>query len=162
MRESRVIVLERDGHWAGALRHELGHPRPHHHYPNSTPISNEAVRVIEVRSWDEFWQRLGQDPAALLAVVLTDTNIDSVLGALARMDRQFPDAAMLILTNRQLVPYRRLLREAGALHFVTSPRRLDEVVEIALRRWARLPAATSSAGRVDEILADLPWTDAVE
>jgi hypothetical protein len=162
MLTSQVVVLERDGHWAAALRHELGRSRPQSLHPDSSPPRHEAVRVIEVRSWDEFWQRLAQVPAALVAAELTDTNIDSVLAALSRMDRQFPEAAMLILTNRQLVPFRRLLREAGALHFVTSPRRLDEVVEIVLRRFARLPAATSSAGRVVEILAELPWSEAVE
>jgi DNA-binding NarL/FixJ family response regulator len=162
MRASQVIVLERDGQWTAALRQELGHARPRNLYPDSSPASHEAVRVIEIRSWDEIWQQLAQDPAALVAAELTDTNRDSVLAALSRMDRQFPQAAMLILTNRRFLPYRRLLREAGALHYVTSPRRLDEVVEIVLRRCARLPVATTSAGRRDEILADLPWTDAVE
>ena len=158
----QVIVLECDGHWAAALRHEFAHARQHKLRSDSSPASNEAVRVIEIRSWDETWRRLAQEPAALVTAELTDTNLDSVLAALSRMNRQFPQAAMLILTNRRLVPYRRLLREAGALHFVASPRRLDEVVEIVLRRCTRLPAAISSGVRVDEILADLPWTDAVE
>jgi hypothetical protein len=162
MPASQVIILERDGHWAAALRHELGHPRPHRHCPDSTPASNDAAGVIEVRSWDECWQRLAKDPEALVAAELTDTNPDTVLAAFSRMDRQFPQAAMLIQTNRRLAPYRRFLREAGALHFVTSPRRLEELVEIVLRRCARLPAAISSAGRVDEILAELPWSEAVE
>ena len=162
MPASQVIVLERDGHWAAALRQEFAHARQHKLRSDSSPASREAARVIEIRSWDECWQRLAQEPAALVAAELPDTNPDSVLASLSRMDRQFPEAAMLILTNRRLVPFRRLLREAGALHFVTSPRRLEGVVEIVLRRCARLPAATGSAGRLDEILADLPWTDAVE
>jgi hypothetical protein len=162
MLTTQVIVLEHDGHWAAELRHELGRSRSNSLHPDSMPPRHEAVRVIEIRSWDEIWQRLAHDPAALVAAELTDTNPDSVLAALSRMDRQFPQAAMLILTNRQLVPYRRLLREAGALHFVTSPRRLGEMMQILVRRCGKSSAAIEATGRTDEILGNLPWSDTVE
>jgi hypothetical protein len=140
-----LIVLERDGHWATALR---------------LAISEPAVRLVEVRSWDECWRRLQEHPSALVAVELTDANIDAVVAALGRIERKFPQAAPLIFAERKLAPYRGVLCEAGALHFVTSPRELGGVNEILCRRSHF--SVTDASNGLDEIVAELPWRDAVE
>ncbi len=142
-----LIVLERDGHWAAALRREL---------------DEKAIRLVEARSWDECWQRLAEQPSALVVAELTEANIDSCLAALERIDRRFPQTAIIVLADRRLEPYRTLLREAGALHFVSSPRRLSEVNEIMRRRSHLSVPATSTSKRLDEIIADLPWADSVQ
>jgi hypothetical protein len=142
-----LIVLERDGRWAAALRLATG---------------DAAVRLVEVRSWEECWRRLEENPSALVAAELTDSNIDAVVAALERIDRQFPQAALLVLAERKLAPYRRLLLEAGALHFVTSPRELGGVKEIVRRRSHLSETAASASNRLDEIVAELPWRDSVE
>jgi hypothetical protein len=142
-----LIVLERDGHWAAALRLAMG---------------DAVVPLVEIRSWDECWPRLEKRPSALVAVELTDANVDAVVAALERIDRRFPQAAVLILAERTLAPYRSVLCEAGALHFVSSPRKLGGVNEI-LRRCSNFSeTAASASSRLDEIVAELPWRDSVE
>jgi hypothetical protein len=142
-----LIVLERDGHWAAAMRREIDDP---------------AIRPVEARSWDECWQRLAERPSALIVAELMEANIDSCLAALNHIDRRFPRAALVIVADRKLDPYRTLLREAGALHFITSPRRLGEVNEMMRRRGHLSDPATSTSKRLDEIIAELPWSDSVE
>lgn len=143
MPSERLIVLEREGHWAAALRRDL---------------DGLGVRVLEVRSWDEVRESLGKWPAALVAAELTEAGAAEFLTAIPHLGRWHPQAAVVVLAERRLAPYRDLLREAGALHFITSPRRLAEVAEIVRRRASKLAAATSTADFLDEIRANLPFS----
>jgi hypothetical protein len=145
MPAERLIVLERDGYWAAALRRELDSAR-------------ERVGFIETRSWDEVWQALGQFPTALVAAELTEAAAGRLLAALARIERRHPQAALVVVADRRLTAYRDLLREAGALHFLTSPRRLSEIADIVRRRTARFESSFESAGPL-EIRANLPWME---
>jgi hypothetical protein len=142
-----LIVLERDGHWAVALHAEL---------------AAMPVRVAEVRSWDECRQILTEWPTALIAAELTEKDAGPLLDALGRLDRNFPHAALVVLAERRLAGYGDLMREAGGLHFITSPRRLVEIAEIVVRRSAKFQGPFAATSRTDEILADLPWPEAVE
>jgi hypothetical protein len=144
---ARLIVLERDGRWAAAARRE---------------INDEAVRLVEVRSWDECWQRLAEQPSALIAAELTETNIDACLAGLHYIESRFPHAALLVLADRKLEPCRALLREAGALHFITSPRRLGEVKAILGRRRNQSYPAIRASNPLDQIIAELPWSESLE
>jgi DNA-binding NarL/FixJ family response regulator len=141
-----LIVLERDGHWAAALRRELD-------------FAGVRATVSETRSWDEVWQALGQSPTALVAAELTEAAAGRLLAALARVERRHPQAAIVVLADRRLAPYRDLLREAGALHYITSPRRLSEIADIVRRRAARFESAAGPAGPLEEIRANLPWVE---
>jgi DNA-binding NtrC family response regulator len=141
-----LFVLERDGHWAAALRRELD-------------SAGVRVTLIETRSWDEVWKALGESPTALVAAELSEAAAGRLLAALARVERRHPRAAMVVLADRRLAPYRDLLREAGALHFITSPRRLSEVADIVRRRSARFEGIVESTGRLEEIRANLPWAE---
>jgi DNA-binding NarL/FixJ family response regulator len=139
---SRLIVLERDGHWAAALRREF---------------DEAAVRITETRSWDEMWQLLAQSPGELVAAELSAANPERMFAALAQVERRHPQAAIIVLADRRLAPYRDLLLEAGALHFITSPRRLHEIRGIVKRRAARF--GVTAHDRLDEIRNNLPWTE---
>ena len=66
---------------------------------------------------------------------------------------------MIVVADRRLAAYRNLLREAGALHFITSPRRLSEIGGIVRRRAARFESAVGSAGPLEEIRDNLPWAE---
>jgi hypothetical protein len=199
----QLIVLERDGHWAAALRQELDRdPRnslplpldfgelsrtgegrrkgaaasiatsPH---PNPLPKGEGTVkwrrqssggvigaRVIEIRSWEECWERLARCPTALIAAELTDAGAEQMLAALSRLDRGFPQAALVALADRRLAGYRDLIREAGAVHFIISPRRLNEVCEILRRRTKCFPGAEAIDSPTERIRENLPWSDAIE
>jgi DNA-binding NarL/FixJ family response regulator len=141
---SRLIVLERDGHWAAALRREL---------------DDAAVRIVETRSWDEVWQLLGQSPSALVAAELSPATPERTLAALARIERVYPQAAIIVLADRRLAGYRDLLLEAGALHFISSPRRLPEIGAILRRRAARFDGPVAADDPLEEIRNNLPWSD---
>ena len=121
----RLIVLERDGHWAAALRREL-------------ELAGDRAEVVETRSWDEVRQALERFPAAFVAAELTDTGAADFLAAIAHLARWHPQAAVVVLAERRLAAYRDLLSEAGALHFITSPRRLAEADDILRFRQAQI------------------------
>jgi DNA-binding NarL/FixJ family response regulator len=142
---NRFIVLERDGHWAAAIRQEL---------------ADAAVHIVETRSWDEVWQLVGQTPSALIAAELSAANAERILSALATIERRHPRAAMIVLADRQLASCRDLLLEAGALHFITSPRRLDEIRCIVCRRAERFKPSLAGRDRLEEIRDSLPWSNA--
>ncbi len=139
---SRLIVLERDGEWASALRREL---------------DDAAVRIVETRSWDETWETLAQSPMSLIAAELSASNPQRMLAALARAERRHPQAAVIVLADRRMAAYRDLFLEAGALHFITSPRRLHEVRGILKRRASLFD--TAAHDRLDEIRDNLPWSE---
>ena len=153
MTPSPLILLERTGSWAAALRRALG----------ETP-----VRLIETRSLAECWQQLATAPAATLVWELTADNLGALVGGLLHLNRDFPGAAAVVVADRRLTAAGSVVREAGAVHFVTSPRALEPVAEIVRRRLAAqatspLAAAPVIAGWsnvLNEITAGLPWADA--
>jgi hypothetical protein len=171
MPDGQLIVLERDGHWAAALRQELGResrillPVPKgegavewRRRSTGRPV---LVRIVEIRSWRECWERLAQCPTALVAAELTVEGAGHMLAALSRSDREFPKAALVALADRRLASYRDLIREAGAVHFIISPRRLGEVSELLRRRAERFPAEAAD-NPTDKIRENLPWNDLSE
>ena len=138
-----LIVMERDGRWAAALRGAFDR--------GAVPC-----RLIEVRSLDECWDELRGRPGALLAIELTEPLLQWILAALCRLERECPQAAMLVLMERRLARCIPLLREAGAVHCIVSPRRLGEAVELVQRHAARQPAAADGP---EQVFADLPWSE---
>ena len=125
-----LIVMERSGDWAAALRAEF------QDRSLKLKAAAPAPRIVETRSLDELWERLRQWPAALVAVELTEANLPSILAALARAEREHPRAAVLVLAERRLAACFALLLEAGAMHCIASPRRLGEAVELLRPRAA--------------------------
>jgi len=148
MQRVPIIVMERSGQWAAALRREL---------------SSETARLIETRTLDECWRRLAEWPKGFAAIELTEERIEPLLAGLRQMERRFPKARAIVLASRALSPCADLLREAGAVHFVSSVRSLGPVAELVRRRASQMATASElSAGGDDllaEVLADLPWSD---
>ncbi len=145
-----LIVMERSGDWAAALRLWL------------EPLD---VRLFETRMMDECWRRLLEQPTALAALELTADNVRPLLAMLLRLRRELTDVRAIVLAERRLATYGELVREAGAIHFAVSPRSLSDVAELAHRRIGQLDAsAPIEKGDLDDprtrILADLPWSDA--
>ncbi len=149
MNQPALIVLERSGDWAVALRRHL----------------DPDVRVVETRSLRECTERLREHPAAIAALELTPTNPPAIVQFLARAGNEFPAVRAVVVASRQMAEYENLIREAGAIHFVVSTRSLGEVAEIIRRRQIQLEAI--SADIPDDaqdprpaILANLPWSKA--
>jgi hypothetical protein len=142
MPSGRLIVCEKTGSWAHALRQAM---------PG-------GGRVYETRSLSECWDELSRSPASFVAIELTAANCEPLLKMLARVRRHYPAARVAIVAGRVMQAYQWVLREAGAIHFACSPRRLATVVQLAERHLAAVPDEELSL--TERILDRLPWKSA--
>ncbi len=136
---ARLIVCERTGRWAVTLRRER---------------DGADVRVHESRSIVECWQQLVESPAGFVVVELTRGNLASLLERLARLPREWPLARVAVVADRSLAKYEWLIREAGAVHFTSSPRQLGPLARAAQAHLDQAPAPPKAL--VEQIRADLP------
>ena len=136
-----VIVCERRGIWAAGLRRHL--PR--------------EIRVYETRTLADCRRELAARPASLVAVELLGNNVTGTLDLLADVARTFPLARGVAVAQRGWESYEWLLREAGALHFTTSPRQCDVLARLAVRHAAR--TVTPRTTLVAQIWDSLPWQE---
>jgi len=137
---ARLIVCERDGRWAAVLRREL---------------AGAGGRVWETRSLADCRDELEQSPASFVVAELTAGNVERLLGLLARLPRWFPAVRLAITADRALEGAEWLMREAGAVHFLCSPRRAGPLARMACRHLAQAPAPEQ--GLAERIWASLPW-----
>ena len=140
---ARVIVCERSGRWAVALGREL---------------ADVGIRVYETRTLADCRQLLGEAPASFAVVELTAQGAEGLLGELAEQGREFPLARVAVVAERSLAGYQWLMREAGAVHFTCSPRRLGPLARLVCRHLAQVPAPPQSL--TERIWTSLPWKEA--
>ncbi len=138
----RLIVCERSGTWAAALRREL---------------SAAGISLGETRSLAECWESLAAAAASFLLVELTPEIADALLQSAARLPRDYPLARWAAAAARPLAHWQWLLREAGAVDFVVSPRRLGPLAEAICRHLASVPPPPQSL--TERIWAGLPWEE---
>lgn len=139
-RLARLIVCEREGSWAVGLRRDLPGP---------------GVRIDEARSLPECWAMLARWPASLLVVELTRRNAHALIERMAWLGREYPRARIAVVAERSLGPWEGLVRQAGAVHFTVSPRRLGPLARLAVRHLEAAPRREQSlAGRIWD---RLPW-----
>jgi hypothetical protein len=136
---ARLIVCERTGRWAVVLRAEL---------------AGAGVRVWETRILDDCWSELAKSPASFLVVELGG-NAAELLRRMARQPRDFPAARVAVVANRSQAGRQWLMREAGAVHFVCSPRQVGPLAQLACRHLAQVPPPPQSLA--EQIWANLPW-----
>ena len=136
---ARLIVCERTGCWAVALRREL---------------AGAEIRVWETRTLADCWTELAQSPASFLVLEM-GRNVAELLGRMARLPREFPAARLAVVADRSLAGYEGLMREAGAVHFVCSLRQVGLLARLACRHLAQVPPPQQSL--TERISANLPW-----
>ena len=137
---ARLVVCERSGRWAVALRREL---------------DAAALRVHETRSLADCWEMLAEAPASFVVVELTPGNVAALLRQMSRLQGDFPLTRLAVVADRSLAGYRWLMREAGAVHFVCSRRQSGPLARLAARHLAQAPAPRLSL--TQQIWASLPW-----
>ncbi len=170
---ARLIVCERTGRWAVALRREL---------------AGSGVRVWETRTLADCRGELSKSAASFAVVELgigkrisgglsqfsfdengtvpfgSATVIDlPVLGRhvagllrfLARQPREFPAVRLAVAADRELAGFEWLLREAGAVDFLCSPRQVGRLARAACRHLAQVSPPPQSLS--ERIWAGLPW-----
>jgi hypothetical protein len=138
---AHVIVSERSGRWAVALRRELG----------------REIRVFETRSVVQAWEQLACSPASFVVIELTNGNIDRFLTRMLRREREFPAARVAVAADRATAGCEWPAREAGAVLFVTSPRRVAVLADVARRHLATQPAPAVDV--MERVWAELPWRE---
>ncbi len=137
---ARLIVCERTGAWAVALRREL---------------AEAGVRVWETRTLDYCWSELAESPASVVVLELAAGNVSETLHRLVRLRREFPGARLAVAAERRLARFEPLLREAGAVGFASSPRQVGALARLACRRLAQVPPPSQSL--TERVWANLPW-----
>ena len=140
MQKARLIVYEKRGVWASALRREV------------------EQRVYEMRSIAACWRELVNWPFSFLLLELTAENGELLISRLGDLDREYPGSATVVLAERCLAGYEWLVREAGAVHFVTSPRCLRPVAKMIGRHLESVPRVELSLR--EKVVASLPWLPA--
>lgn len=147
MQAADVIFCERTGMWATAWR-RTWHIRSLH-------CPGPMLRLAETRGAGECREMLTGSPAAFVVVELTPERCDAALDLLLSVGERFALARAGVVADRGLAAYEGLARELGALGFVTTPRRLAGLCDLAARHAVRRgPSPLSFAERV---WADLPW-----
>jgi hypothetical protein len=160
---ARLILCERSGRWAAALRRELERQQRRRASGAEAPegVSDEKCaspwppRIEETRSLAHAFRALAEAPASFLIVEITRANVDALLGHMAELDRWFPLARLAVLGDRRLAGYGWLMREAGAVWHTCSPRRLAPLAALARRHLASAPSPRR--GLREQIWAGLPW-----
>lgn len=140
VRPARLIVCESTGAWAVALRREL---------------ASAGFRVHETRSVAQCWELLGRSPASFLVVELTRGSAEALLARLAGLERDYPHARVAVVAARPLQDCEWAIREAGVVHFTTSPRQLAPLAHLAQRHLEMAPKPSRSL--TERIWASLPW-----
>jgi hypothetical protein len=138
---ARLIVCERWGRWAVALRREL---------------AEVGVRVWETRTLADCVAELTESPASFVVLELGG-QVDELLQQLTRQPRDFPLARFAVVADRALVEYQWLMREAGAVQFLCSPRRVGPLAQLACRHLAQAPPPQQSL--TERIWTGLPWRE---
>ena len=118
---ARLIVCERTGRWAVALRREL---------------AASGVRVWETRTLAGCHEELSQSPASFVVIEATD-DLSGLLRFMVRQSRDFPAARLAVVADPARCGCEWPVREAGAVHFVDSVRRVGLLARLACRHWPR-------------------------
>jgi hypothetical protein len=137
---ARLVVSERSGRWAVAVRREL---------------AGAGVRVWETRSLADCWDELAKSPASFLIMELVRDPVP-LLQRLASLPRAFPAARAAVVSQRSMADYEWLLREAGAVHYLCSPRNVAPLARMACRHLAQVPLPPQSP--TERVWAALPWS----
>jgi len=137
---ARLIIAEHSGGWAAAIRIEL---------------AETGVRLWEAGARPVVSSLLAEAPASFLVLELTVKNPPRLLDVLGEMQRGWPDARAAVVADRSLAQWEWLMREAGAVHFLTSPRKLAPLVELACRHLAAAPIPQQTLP--ESIWSSLPW-----
>ncbi len=167
-----LILLERTSRWAAAFRREMrkaAQPRGRESlasrsFANKTNFDAKDSRPLgtpvpltlqEIRSLPQCQRELEASPNSVVAVEVLPHNLVAVAKALSEWSRRFPDARFIALAARGLEAHELLLREAGAIHVIFSPRSLSPLLRLIRRHLARAPQPKLTLENY--IWARLPW-----
>ncbi|MGD0518835.1 MAG: hypothetical protein ABSA26_14970 [Thermoguttaceae bacterium] len=135
----RLVVCERTGRWAAALRCEL---------------SGAGLRVWETRSLADCGTLLAESPASFAVLELSEKKIGEILDFIRHWQAEFPLFRFAVVADRDLASYKWFMHEAGAADFICSVRKIGAVTRTACRHLAQSPPLPQSL--TERIWANLP------
>ena len=139
MDDFSVVVCEKTGKWAAAIRRVL---RP-------------ESGLCETRSWPACLRELQTRTAALVALEVLPENAEAVCRRVAELTRRSRHVHAVLLADRSVKPLEWLLREAGAVHVLFSPREIIRLRPVWERFWAQIPP--SQLAFREHVWSRLPW-----
>jgi hypothetical protein len=134
-----LVVLASPATWGRWWRRELSQPWP----------------LCEVQTHDQAWRQLQAWPHGALALELWPQSAPQTVQLLARLALQRPHVLCLAHLAPELADWELLLREAGAVDVLCSPRRMRSAAALVDRHLARAPSPPRSLS--EQIRAKLPW-----
>jgi hypothetical protein len=140
---ARLVVCEKSGRWAVALRREL---------------ASRPLRVYESRSLADCRRELEVSPASVVALEVSTANAAALGEWIERASREFPQARFVVIGARDAVEWEWWMREAGAIAAEFSPRRLGPIVRLARRHLAAAPEEVLTFG--EAVRRRMPWRSA--
>jgi hypothetical protein len=140
MAPPKLIVCERTGRWAAALRRLL---------------ADGPIDLMETRSLPECGEELAAAPASFLALEASPRSAQDVVYFLAGVDRWYPQARCLVLADGLDETWRGVFGEAGAVGMAATRRALRRW--IGPIRWHFAPLPRGPRTLREKILNRLPW-----
>jgi hypothetical protein len=169
MARSGLIICERSGDWAIALRRALqaaglGDRQGLDNAPGNQTAAGK-ITLHETRSPAECLALLDDFATAVVAVELTFGNANAVLEMLTALDRRSPRFVTIALVSPALEIDVSVLRECGAVHVVRSFVEAPAVIDITERHLTRRELSpqqnaeqgSPSGSLREEIWQRLPW-----
>lgn len=142
MKGAVAIVCERTGCWAVALRR------------GGLPTGG---RLIETRTLDACREQLRDWPRAMTVCEATEHNLPRVLRFLVELQATSPGTRVTVVGGRTMERHEPLLREAGAIHAVFSPRRLSTTNAMLDRQTEMERPSPEAESFEDFAWSRLPW-----
>lgn len=137
----RIIVCEKTGKWATSLRMVL---------------SDLQAKMTETRSLMDLLQSVEACPTALVAMELSALRFEAQLCCLLELARRYPRTQTIVLAERGMRHYELAVREAGAAHFLCSPRSLLAVGRL-IRRHMSYGVQEQTSDLHQSLWNRLPW-----
>jgi hypothetical protein len=139
MNDCEIIVCEKTGRWAAALRRALGF----------------SSGLCETRSWAACLREVRARPAALVALEVLPENAEAACQRLVELTWQSPHVSAIVMADRSLSQSEWLLREAGAVHVLFSPDEWSRLRLLFRKFTDQLPASRTTFR--EHVWSSLPW-----
>lgn len=140
---ARLIIWERSGIWASALYRAC---------PKLSPYWRR------VRNGSAAWRAFEARRGSFLVVELWPDTLPQILNVLRWIERFAPESRLAVVTHPQWAELEWMFRQAGLVHFISSPRQVGPLAQLALRHLKRVAQRRGSLA--ERIWRRLPFGSA--
>ncbi len=114
-----------------------------------------TAEMLETRSLFDCTEELGNHPGSFVVLELRARNAPALVQWLSQLDQEDCQARAAVVADRSLDAWEQVVREAGAVWFVTSPRNVGLLARMARRHLQTVPKPRRDL--VEEVWDWLPW-----